>query len=493
MNYRATIGLEIHVQLKTRSKLFCACPTDYEAAPNRNVCPVCLGYPGALPALNIEAVRLTVLTGLMMGARIPPVSRFDRKSYFYPDMAKNYQISQLEHPLCVGGAVEVPVGDSIKRIGITRIHLEEDVGKSAHAAGYSTVDFNRAGLALMEIVTEPDMESAGEAFAFLQSLRQILRYIEVSECNLEQGNMRCDVNVSVRPENQDCLGTKTEIKNMNTFKGILQALRHEIGRQEEVLRSGGTVEQETRRWDPDLGITLPMRGKEDAHDYRYFPEPDLPPVILNGNQIREWGDELPELPVRRRERMIKNYDLPPYDAAVLSQDRAVADFFEAGAAVCGLPKALSNLMMTEVLRMVAARETSLTSSALTPESLGELVCLVNDRVINLPTAKGLLPELFDRGGKPSELVEQRGLKQVANAGAIEEWVAQAIAGSPDAVRDFKSGKRTAAKYLVGQVMKASRGKADPVLVGGTVEKQLRRLTNPAERECSREPCGGNKA
>ena len=349
MKYEAVIGLEVHVQGRTRTKMFCACPNRYGAEPNTLVCPVCLGYPGAMPVMNREAVRLTVLAGLMLGSGVSRYSKFDRKSYFYPDMPKNYQISQYDKPLCTGGAVEIPAGDGAKRIGITRIHLEEDVGKNMHFRETSGVDFNRAGVPLMEIVTDPDLASPREAFDFLQILKRILLYAGVSDCNLEEGNMRCDVNCSVRPAGRAELGTKTEIKNLNTFKGVLHALEYEVKRQVQLIASGETVVQETRRWDADTGLTHPMRTKEDAHDYRYFPEPDLVPVMLSDDQVEAWRRDLPELPEVRKTRLVEIYGLPDYDAGVLAADREVADYFEEAAAHTRNPKALSNCAQTVII------------------------------------------------------------------------------------------------------------------------------------------------
>lgn len=472
MNYIPSIGLEVHVQLKTRTKMFCGCSTAYGAPPNTQVCPVCLGYPGAMPVMNGEAVRLTVVSGLMLGCEINAYSKFDRKSYFYPDMPKNYQITQYDKPLCLGGGLELERDGQTRRIRLTRIHLEEDVGKSSHHAGCSSVDFNRAGVPLMEIVTEPDLASADEALAFLLALKQTLLYAGVSECNLEEGNLRCDVNISVRPEGTDKLGTKAEIKNMNTFKGVHAALTHEIARQCALCSRGGQVAQQTLRWEPDLGETMPMRGKEDAHDYRYFPEPDLLPVALNRAMIEAWRAGLPERPADRRIRLVQTYGLPVYDAGVLTADRAVADFFETAARCCGNGKAASNWIMTDVLRLLGESGRTLSQCALTPEMLAELIVLVEQRTVNQPTAKSLLPELFEKGGSPAGLVAARGLGQVGGADEIGRLVDQAMEANHKTVQDFLAGKQAAAQALVGQVMKMSRGKADPQLAGRLVAEKL---------------------
>lgn len=472
--YLLTIGLETHVQLKTATKMFCGCSLRFGAEPNTNVCPVCLGYPGALPVMNREAVRLTVVSGLMLGCGINRHSTFDRKNYFYPDMSKDYQISQNTHPLCVGGGVTIRMPDGERRVRINHIHLEEDAAKINHYARHSGVDFNRCGTPLMEIVSEPDLSSPDEAMAYLQALKQILLYAGVSECNLEEGNMRSDVNISVRPEGQETLGTKVEIKNMNTFKGIYAALEYEIARQLAAVSRGGVIVQETRRWEPDLGETQPMRSKENAHDYRYFPEPDLVPVSLDEALVAEWRAALPELPAARRERMVAEYGIPEYDAGVLADAKENADFFEAAARQCGkgLGKTVSNWFMTEVMRLLSEGGRTIAECALTPEALAELVALVDSRVINGPTAKELLPELFASGGMPGALVKARGLGQVSDVSALEGLVEQALAANPKSAEDYQAGKKAAAGFLVGQVMKLSKGKADPQLVGRLVAEKL---------------------
>ena len=474
MKYLTTIGLEVHVQLRTTSKMFCGCGTGFGAPPNTQVCPVCLGYPGAMPVINEEAIRLTVTAGLMLDCTIPGRSEFDRKSYFYPDMPKNYQISQYDQPLCVGGGLDIEADGVRKRIGITRIHLEEDVAKNVHFQAVSGVDFNRAGVPLMEIVTEPDMESPEEAFAFLLALKQVLLYAGVSDCDLEKGNMRCDVNSSIRSEGAASLGTKTEIKNLNTFKGVFNALKFELARQREVLDAGGRVVQETRRWDMDSGATYSMRSKEDAHDYRYFPEPDLPPVEIGAGLVAAWRAALPERPRQRRERFAREYGIPDYDAGVLVADKAVADFFEASARLAGNPKAVSNWVMTDLLRVLSEREIGVESVALTPAALAALVKLVESGAINMPTARLLFGELVEKGGDPESMVRERGLGQVRDEGALERFVDEAIGANPKSVADYRAGKVAAAKFLVGQVMKLSKGKADPQKVGALIEGRLQK-------------------
>ena len=477
MKFDATIGLETHVQLKTNTKMFCGCLLKTGCEPNANVCPVCLGYPGALPVMNREAVKLTVMTGMMLGCRISRHATFDRKNYFYPDMAKNYQISENAMPLCIGGGVTIQTPSGPKFIRINHIHLEEDAAKINHYARHSGVDFNRGGTPLMEIVGEPDLSSADETMAYLTALKEMLVYAGVSDCNLEEGNMRSDVNISVRPSGQTALGTKVEIKNMNTFKGIHAAIEYEVARQIDLVSAGGVVVQETRRWDADLGETQQMRNKENAHDYRYFPEPDLVPVELSEETIEEWRRALPELPEARRARMVEEYGIKEYDSGVIAADRAYADFFEKAARLCEpqCRKQVANWFITEVLSLTGETGKSLSECALTAEALAELVMLQEKGVINGPTAKELLPELFEKGGMPKALVDARGLGQISDDSALQAMVDQAIASNPKSVADFKAGKKAAAGFFVGQVMKHSKGKADPKIVGRMVAETLAKL------------------
>ncbi len=478
MEFVNTIGLETHVQLKTKTKMFCACRLETGSEPNTHVCPVCLGYPGALPVMNGEAIRLTVMSGLMLGSTINRHATFDRKNYFYPDMAKDYQISENEHPLCLGGGVEITRADGTKKvIRINHIHLEEDAAKINHYATTSGVDFNRGGTPLMEIVSEPDMESADDAIAYLTALKEKLVYAGVSDCNLEEGNMRSDVNISIRPKGETTLGTKVEIKNMNSFSGIHAALVYEAKRQRACVAQNVPIVQETRRWDPEAMETASMRSKENAHDYRYFPEPDLVPVELSDEQVEAWKKLLPEMPDARRARMIADYGIAEYDAEVLSQHKANADFFEAAAK--GLDKktakALCNLFMSDVMALMNTSGKAVGASALTPASLAALVKMAVAGTINGPTVKELLPELFEKGGDPEALVKSRGLGAVSDTAALEAFVDQAIAANPGPVADFKAGKKAAAGFFVGQVMKLSKGKADPRLVGGIVARKLAAL------------------
>lgn len=472
MAWKTDIGLEVHVQLRTKSKMFCGCPNDFGGEPNTHVCPVCLGYPGALPVINAEAVRLTVRTGLLLGCDIQRFSKFDRKNYFYPDQAKNYQISQYDQPLCLGGGLEIEVGGVKKFIRLTRIHLEEDVAKNTHFAGDSGIDFNRGGTPLMEIVTEPDLSTPDETMAFVLALKQVLQYGEVSDCNLEQGNIRCDVNSSVRPEGQAKLGVKVELKNMNTFKGVHRALKAELARQIRELERGGTLVQETRRWNDEAGVTESMRTKEYAHDYRYFPEPDLLPVRLDAATVEQWRQELPELPARRRVRLVEQYGLPDYDAGVLVADKLVADYFEKTAGLCGNAKAASNWIMTEILRLLSEREQEISALKVTPAALADLIKLVDQKAINMPAAKIVFGVLCESGGDAAAIVKERGLAQVSDSGAMEGFVEQAIAANPKSVADYKAGKQPAFEFLIGQVMRFSKGKANPQVARELLLKKL---------------------
>jgi len=414
--------------------------------------------------MNGEAIRYTVMAGLMIGSRISEYSKFDRKSYFYPDMPKNYQITQYDKPLCIGGEVCIEAGESMKAVRITRIHLEEDVAKNMHFASSSGIDFNRAGVPLMEIVTEPEIQTPDEALKFLLALKQIMEYAGVSECNLEEGNVRCDVNCSIRPAGTAVLGTKTELKNLNTFKGVFHALEYEIHRQIDVVEKGGKIIQETRRWDPDAGVTLPMRTKEEAHDYRYFPEPDLAPVVLSPDLVLEWKSKLPELPRHRAERFVSKYGLPAYDAGVLVADKTVADYFERAAACSSNYKGLSNWIMTEVLRHLAETGKTMSTVNVAAEALAELVAMIDAGGVNNTAAKEVLNIMFEHGGRPADIVRDRGLSQVSDTGALSALVEKAIADNSKSAADFRNGKAAALQFLVGQVMRASKGKANAGMV-----------------------------
>lgn len=471
-DYIPSIGLEVHVQLKTRTKMFCACPAHTEGEPNTTVCPVCLGLPGALPVMNREAIRKTVKVGLMIGSEIALRSTFDRKNYFYPDMPKNYQITQQAAPLCIGGAVEIEVAGQKKTIRVNHIHQEEDAAKITHLENSSEIDYNRASTPLMELVTEPDMSSPDEAIAFVTALKEMLIYAGISDCNLEMGHLRCDVNSSVRPAGTDKLGVKCEIKNMNTFKGIHRALEYELERQVETLRKGGKLVQETRRWDDVAGITLPMRSKEYAHDYRYFPEPDLPPVVLDAATVEAWRAELPELPAAKRARFIATYGLPEYDAGVITADQAIAEYFEAAAKQSGNFKAVSNWVMGELLRALGEMGQGIAEAKISPEALAALIALVDAKTINMPAAKEVFQALFEQGGDPAAIVKEKGLAQVSDTGAIDGFAEQVLLANEKVAAEFRAGKEAALMFLVGQVMKLSRGKANPQLAAEALRRKL---------------------
>ena len=473
MPFLPTIGLETHVQLNTRTKVWCGCRVDPASPPNTNVCPVCMGYPGALPVLNREAVRKTVRAGMLLGCDIAEFSKHDRKSYFYPDMPKNYQITQYDRPLCMGGSVEIEVNGRRKLVRINRIHLEEDVGKSTHLDGASGIDYNRAGTPLMEIVTEPDLHSEDEAFAYLTTLKRILHYGDISECNLEQGNIRCDVNVSVAEADAGTLGVKAEIKNMNTFRGVHRALAHEIQRQRRALESGTPLVQETRRWDDARGITSSMRTKEDAHDYRYFPDPDLAEIRLDRDRLLAWEKDLPELPGARRQRFIDDLGLPEYDAEVLVSEKDTADYFETVVDNAeGDAKEASNWVMTEVMRVISETGASASGLRVTPAALGKLILLVRSKAINRNKAKDVFAILVEKGGDPEAIVKKKGWTQVSDSGAIDEFVREAIAANPSVVEDYRGGKGAALQFLVGQVMRLSKGKANPKLASERLKEML---------------------
>ncbi len=477
MNYEVTIGLEVHVQVRTRTKMFCACPNRFGAAPNTLVCPVCLGYPGVLPTPNREAIHKTILAGLMCDCRIAPYAKFDRKSYWYPDMPKNYQISQYDLPFCLEGKLRIE-GKSLtgevapNDVGITRIHLEEDVGKSSHFAAHSAIDFNRAGVPLMEIVSEPDMSTPDEAYAYLVAVKQTMQYAEIGDCDMEKGQMRCDVNVSVRPAGQQELNLKTEIKNLNSLKAVHRGLAYEITRQTAVLEEGGELRQTTRAWDDVRGETFVMREKEEAHDYRYFPEPDLMPMEITEAQLAEIRQSLPETPAARRRRFVERYELPEYDAHVLCLEKGAADYYEACVQAGGQPKKISNWIMTELLRELASSGQTISECKVQPRHLVDLLELVEKKTINGKIAKEVFVEMFKTGREAAAIVQKQGLEQVTDASSIQEFVLKAIAESPKAVGEYKSGKETALNFLVGQVMRFSRGKANPQLAVEALKKEL---------------------
>ncbi len=485
MDYEAVIGLETHVQLKTKSKMWCGCPNAFGAPPNTNVCPVCLGLPGVLPVANEEALRLTVLTGMLLNCQIPPRAKFDRKNYFYPDMPKNYQITQYDQPSTVGGYADFEFEGHIARVRITRAHLEEDVGKSFHFERNSGVDFNRAGVPLMEIVSEPDLTNADMAYVYLNALKEILVHGGVSDCDMEKGMVRCDVNVSVRPVGTQELGAKIEIKNMNSFSGVRRALEYEIPRQIEVLRGGGKLMQSTRRWDDVAGVTEEMRTKEFAHDYRYFPDPDLMPFEPTAAWLAEVKSRVVELPLARKQRFMREYGLPATDAEAFKNDVPLGDYFEGIAMQAKNPKAVANWVLNNLRAKLAeatappadGEETrpgeALAGLRFKPESLLELISLVDNKTISSSAAQQVFAEMFDTGKAPASIVQAKGLAQVSDAGAIEKLCDEVIAAHPGPANDFKSGKAVALNFLKGQVMKLSKGKANPALVGEVLERKLK--------------------
>jgi aspartyl-tRNA(Asn)/glutamyl-tRNA(Gln) amidotransferase subunit B len=481
-DYAATIGLEVHVQLKTKSKMFCGCKVEYGAEPNVHTCPVCLGLPGALPVMNLEALKLTALTGLMLKCRIAPVCKFDRKNYFYPDMPKNYQISQYDLPICERG--EVPLYDLAypkdaqknianpgKSVRLTRIHLEEDVAKSFHFETSTGIDFNRAGTPLMEIVSQPDIEFPEEAFAYLTSLKQALIHGGVSDADMEKGQLRCDVNVSVRKRTDAAYGAKIELKNLNSISGVRRALAFEINRQIEALERGETLRQETRRWDDDLGQTTLMRTKESAHDYRYFPDPDLLPVRTEVF-MDEVRSRLPETPWEKRERFVKDYGVSAYDAGVLADDVALSAYFEAAARGSARPKSVANYVINDLLSALGTAGKTAERCPVKPEDLKALVALVDEGKINSKQGKEVFAEMFSTGVDPHTIVRQKGLQQESDLGAIEALCQEVIAANPKVVEDYRGGKSASINFLKGQVMKLSKGKANPALVGETLQRLL---------------------
>jgi aspartyl-tRNA(Asn)/glutamyl-tRNA(Gln) amidotransferase subunit B len=473
MEYEAVIGLETHVQLKTKSKMWCGCANEFGAPPNTHVCPVCLGLPGVLPVANEEALRLTVLTGLLLNCSVPRFAKFDRKNYFYPDMPKNYQITQYDKPSTVGGFVDFEFNGGISRVKITRAHLEEDVGKNFHFDRNSGVDFNRAGVPLLEIVSEPDITSSDMAYNYLNALKDILMYGGVSDCDMEKGMVRCDVNVSVRPKGQKELGAKIEIKNMNSFSGVRRALDYEIPRQIEVVTKGGKLGQETRRWDDDTGMTETMRTKEQAHDYRYFPEPDLMPFEPTDPWLAEVKKRVVELPLARKQRFMKDYQLPAPDAETFVNDVPLGNYFEAAVKGSKNHKAVANLVINNLRAKITETHTPLDDVKIKPADIPELVALVDSGKISSKIAQDVFAEMFATGDAPGGIIERKGLAQVSDTGAIEKLCDEVIAANPKSAEDFRAGKTAALNFLKGQVMKLSKGKANPGLVGEILEKKLK--------------------
>ena len=469
MAYEIVIGLEVHTELKTNSKIFCGCSTKFGSDQNTNVCPVCLGLPGVLPVLNSRVLEFAVRTGVALNCEILPFSKFDRKNYYYPDLPKNFQTSQYDLPIAVNGYLDIEVNGEHKRIGITRVHMEEDAGKLVHAgtitkSEYALVDYNRTGVPLLEIVSEPDIRTAEEAKAYCEKLKAILQYIDVSDCKMEEGSLRCDANISLRPVGETKLGTKAEIKNLNSFKAVQKGLEYEAERQAEVLDEGGKIIQETRSWDDGRGITVSLRNKEQAHDYRYFPEPDLVPIIVDSSWVEEIRNNLPELPDARQARLMKDCNLSSYDAAVITSSRAMAEYFDAAITAGAEPKAAANWLMGEMSKHLNVSGQQIETCPITPQKLAGLIALQEKGTISGKIAKTVFEAMWESGKDAEAIVKEQGLVQISDEGEIVAVVEAVIAANPQSVADYKAGKERAIGFLVGQIMKQTKGRANPELV-----------------------------
>lgn len=481
MKYEAVIGLEVHTELQTKTKIFCSCRTSFGADPNTNVCPVCLGLPGVLPVLNKKVLEYAVRAGLALNCEISRFSKFDRKNYYYPDLPKNFQTSQFDLPICEHGYLDVEVEGEKRRIRITRAHMEEDAGKLVHHgtsitdSDYSLVDYNRTGTPLLEIVSEPDMRSAKEAVAYMEKMRAILQYVGISDCRMEEGSLRCDANVSVRPVGQKELGTKTEIKNINSFKGVERAIEYEAMRQAELLEDGGKVVQETRTWDEKEGVTKSMRTKEEANDYRYFPEPDLVPFTVSDEYIENIRKSLPELPDARKERYMKEFGLSSEDAVFMTNDKDTADYFEAAVAAGADPKAAVNWLMGEFASQLSTDGIEIAKAPVSAENLAALLKLISKGTISGKIAKKVFATMWKEGGNPEEIVKAQGLVQISDTAELSKLVDEVVGKNPKAVEDFKAGKKKAVGALVGQIMKATKGKANPRVINELLNKKLQSL------------------
>lgn len=478
MEYEVVIGCEVHVELKTKTKIFCSCPTDFGGEPNTHVCPVCLGLPGTLPVLNKKVLEYAIKAGLAMNCEIAHFSKFDRKNYFYPDLTKAYQISQFDLPICKNGYIDIETSEGKKKIGITRIHMEEDAGKLVHqgatittSAG-SLADYNRAGVPLIEIVSEPDMRSAEDVLAFLTNLKAIIEYTGVSDARMEQGSLRCDVNLSLCPAGQKEFGTRAEIKNLNSFRAVERVIKYEIDRQTDILESGGKVVQETRTWDDGKGMTFSLRSKEDSDEYRYFPDPDLTPIIVTDAYIEELRASLPELPQVKRARMIEEDGLPEYDAGVITASKALADFYDGVRAHYDDAKKISNWIMVELLAKVNAEGMELEAVKIQPEQMAALLKLVDSGDISGKIAKKVFAEMFATGKDPADIIKEQGLVQISDEDALKEMVSHVVEANPKSVEDYKAGKTKAMGFLVGQIMKQSRGQANPAVINKLLAEKL---------------------
>ncbi|MCK5707763.1 MAG: Asp-tRNA(Asn)/Glu-tRNA(Gln) amidotransferase subunit GatB [Candidatus Aureabacteria bacterium] len=474
-DWEIVIGLEVHVHLATESKLFCSCSAKFGRDANTSVCPVCLGMPGVLPVMNRKAVEYAILTGLILNCEIPLYSKMDRKNYFYPDLPKNYQVSQYDKPFAINGYLDVDINGFIKRIGITRAHLEEDAGKNIHdesGKGSSFVDYNRTGVPLLEIVSEPDMREPIEAFHYMKMIRQIVRYLGISDGNMEEGSLRCDANISLRKKGEVELGTKTELKNLNSFRHVQKALEHEALRQKKLLEKGESIVQETRLWDDGKSKTFSMRTKEEAHDYRYFPEPDLVPFTFSKKEIDHLKEGLPELPLMRKKRFISEHGLPSYDAGVLTDEMFYADYYEEVVSCFPNKKMVSNWMMGEWMREMNAMEKGTQKSPVTPIKLAQLLTFVDKGVINAKIAKDVFSEMFAKGFDAKEIIKSKGLEQIGDREKLKQIVSKVVDENPQTVADYKSGKKQAAGFFVGQVMKETKGKANPKIVNEILKELL---------------------
>lgn len=478
-DYEVIIGLEVHAELATKSKIYCGCSTEFGSDPNTHVCPICTGMPGVLPVLNEKVVEYAVKMGLATNCKIARFSKQDRKNYFYPDLPKAYQTSQYDLPLCYEGHVDFMVGGTPKTVGITRIHIEEDAGKLIHDpyTGDTLVDLNRCGVPLIEIVSEPDIRSKEEAIEYMQTLKSTLEYLEICDCKMQEGSLRCDVNLSVRKKGETKFGTRTETKNLNSFKAIGRSIDFEIDRQIKELENGGTIYQETRRWDDDKGIGYAMRTKEDAHDYRYFPEPDLAPIVLSDEYIDTLKASLPEMPNVRRDRYINELGLPEYDATQITNSKYMAEFFDKAVVKCGNAKLVSNWIMSDLSRKLNESDMEITEIKFTAENLGELIELIDKGTISSAIAKKVFEFMYDTGDAPAKIVEEKGLVQITDEGAIKGIVVSVINENEQSVQDFLNGKDKAVGFIVGQVMKASRGKANPGVVNKLIMEELNKRKN----------------
>jgi aspartyl-tRNA(Asn)/glutamyl-tRNA(Gln) amidotransferase subunit B len=474
MEFEIVIGMEVHAQLKTKTKMFCSCPNLFGERPNTQICPVCLGLPGVLPVINKKAVEYIIKTGLALNCEISKYSIFHRKNYYYPDLPKNYQISQYDLPICKNGYIEINSENKTKKIRIRRIHLEEDAGKLLHInREYTAVDLNRTGVPLMEIVTEPDISTPEEAYNYLIKLKSILQYLDVCDCNMEEGSLRCEPNISLKRKGSKELGVKIELKNLNSFKAVFKSLEYEIKRQKKILQEGGEIVQETRRWDEETNTTISMRSKEEAHDYRYFPEPDLPPIIISDEWLNEIRKTIPELPDKRCERLVKDYGIPLYDAEVITSQKELADYYEECLKHYSNAKIVSNWLMSELLRLLNLKNEKITECKITPENFAKMLILIEKGTISGKIGKTVFEEMFETGEDPEKIVKSKGLIQITDEKEIEKIVEEVIKENSSVFEEFKSGKEKALAYLVGQVMKKTKGKANPQIVNKLFREKIK--------------------